>query len=352
MSYSEYSTDALEQEILAHCQERSRLDSEDIEVLEELDRRQIASADGCRSLAEWYSMKFDVGLDTARKTVRTMRRTERRPELRHALAEGTSFDRVEALSKIHDDIGLMEHLDIGGLRRESARRARISADDEHRTAKERFLVLQPSLDESWWKLWGGLDGPSGAIVEKVLTEKADQLPAFPDGTTGDVSWRKATALVEVCTSDDPPPAQVTIFVDAKEAVESKGQAGVVLESGPKVGAVALEAILCNTTTEVIAKTEDGRLMEYGRRRRTVPPALKRAIIHRDGGVCAADGCESRYRLEAHHTILWSEGGTTNPDDLLTLCWFHHRVVVHERGFELFRHKDHGRIRFRRPDRCN
>jgi hypothetical protein len=93
VNYSEYSTDSLEQEILAHCQERSRLDGEDIEILHELDRRQTASADGCRSLAEWYSMRFDAGLDTARKIVRTMRRTEHRPELRDALAEGTSFDR-------------------------------------------------------------------------------------------------------------------------------------------------------------------------------------------------------------------------------------------------------------------
>ena len=152
----------------------------------------------------------------------------------------------------------------------------------------------------------------------------------------------------MCSSDYPPPASVTVFVDAREAAVSDGEAGVVLESGPRVGAEALEAILCDATTEITARTEDGRIMEYGRRSRTVPPALRRAVFHRDGGTCAADGCDSRYRLEAHHIIPWSQGGRTDPDNLIALCWFHHHVVIHERGFQLFRHPQHGRIRFRKP----
>ena len=93
-----------------------------------------------------------------------------------------SFDRVEALSKIPEDVGLLEGLDVAGVSGEAARRVRITAEDEHRSADDRFLVLQPSLDESWWKIWGGLDGPSGALVDKVLTEGADRLPVLPDGT--------------------------------------------------------------------------------------------------------------------------------------------------------------------------
>lgn len=268
-----------------------------------------------------------------------------------ALAKGeATFDRVEALSRIAEDVGLLEHLDVAGVRREAARRIRITTEDEFRTADERFLVIQPSLDESWWKLWGGLDGASGALVDKVLTEASDRIPEFPDGTRGDSSWRKATALVELCTSDEPPPAQVTVFVDAAQAVTSNGQSGVVLEAGPRVGAAALAGILCDATTEVIARTGDGRFMEYGRRLRTAPPSLRRAILHRDGDACAGDGCLSRYRLEAHHIVPWSQGGRTDPDNLITLCWFHHHVVVHERGFEPFRHPDHGRVRFRNPNR--
>jgi hypothetical protein len=102
-------------------------------------------------------------------------------------------------------------------------------------------VLQPNLDESWFRLWGGLDGYSGAIVDKVLSETADNLPDPPDGTKPDLSWRKATALVETLTSDEPPPAQVTVIVDAHHATDAETGGG--LESGVRVGRQALQAIV-------------------------------------------------------------------------------------------------------------
>jgi hypothetical protein len=313
------STDQLERRMLDRRALVARLAAEDFADLNEIDRRQVATGDGCKSLSEWVAARFDLGLDTARRMVRTMRRAAGRPDLTCALSDGVSFDRVEALSRTPEDVGLLEHMDVGGVRREAARRARISAADERRSARDRFLVMQPSLDESWWKVWGGLDGPSGSLVDKVLTEKGDDLPIIPDGATGDGSWRKATALVEVCSNGGMPPAQVTVFVDATEAAGTGGQAGVTLGSGPRVGAEALQAVLCDAVTEVIALTHDGRPLEYGRSSRTVPPRLRRVILHRDGGVCAADGCDSRYRLEAHHVVPWSRGGTTDPENLTTLC---------------------------------
>jgi hypothetical protein len=272
-----------------------------------------------------------------------------RPHLLEALAAGeVTFDRVEALSRIGENVGLLEHLDVAGVRREAAKRARITSSDEYRTAEDRFLILQPSLDESWWRLFGGLDGASGSIVDKVLNEIADQLPTLPDGSRGDSSWRRATALVQLAVTDDPPPAQVTVFVDTQHATPTNGQAGVVLEAGPRIGREALEAILCDSITEITAKGEDGTPIRYGRRSRIIPPALRRAILHRDANTCTGDGCPSHHRLQIHHIIPWSQGGPTDPDNLITLCWFHHHIVVHEQGFQIHRHPKHGRIRFQRP----
>ena len=343
------STDQLEQRMLARQADISRLTAEQLLDLEELDYRQVATADGCRSLSEWATARLDLHPDTAKTLVRTMRRTAERPDLREALATGEiTFDRMEALSRIPDEVGLLDHLDVAGVRREAANRARISAEDEYRTARDQFLILQPSLDESWWKLWGGLDGATGALVDKTISEKADDLPLLPDGSRGDSSWRKAMALAELCVSDDPPPAQLTVFVDTTQATPSNGEAGVVLEAGPRIGRDALEAILCDAVTEVTAHSEDGTPMVYGRRTRTIPPALRRAIIHRDGNSCTGDGCPSTHRLQIHHIIPWSQGGTTDPENLITLCWFHHQIIVHQRGFQPYHHPDHGRIRFRKP----
>ncbi|MGB7860837.1 MAG: HNH endonuclease, partial [Acidimicrobiia bacterium] len=262
----------------------------------------------------------------------------------------TSIDRVEALARIGDEVGLLSHLDVSGVRAEAASRARLEAKIEFQAACDRFLVLQPSLDESWWKLWGGLDGPSGAIVDKVLNEIADRLPALPDGSRGESSWRKATALVESMISDQRPPAQVTVFVDAQEAAPTSGSAGVRLEAGPKVGIQAIASVLCDAVTEVIVRRDDGRYMEYGRKSRTAPPGLKKALFDKHLHMCAADGCDSRSRLEAHHVIPWAEGGSTNEENMTLLCWFHHHVVVHERGYRIARHPDHGRVRFDSPNR--
>jgi 5-methylcytosine-specific restriction endonuclease McrA len=282
--------------------------------------------------------------------VRTIRRTESRPDLREALVSGeASLDRIEALPKIMRDVGLLPHREVAGVRGEAAKQTRVTAAEERRTASEQFPVMQPSLDESWWKLWGGLDGPLGSLVDKVLTERADELSLLPDGVRGEASWRRAGALTELCVSGDAPPVQVTVFVDADQASETNGESGVVLDAGAKVGRQALQAILCDATTEVIARSEDGRPMEYGRHQRTAPPGLKRAILHRDANTCAADGCGSRCRLEIHHKTPRSDGGETNPDDLVTPCWFHHHVVVHQRGYLLYTHPDTGRVRFRQPE---
>ena len=100
------------------------------------------------------------------------------------------------------------------------------------------LFVQYTLDETWVRIQGGMDGHSASIVDKALTEAADAQPDLADGTRGDRSWRRATALVELCATGDSPPAQVTVFVDAGEATVSNGEAGVMFEAGPKVGVQA------------------------------------------------------------------------------------------------------------------
>ena len=349
MGLRELSIDEREQRLIAAEREIGRLRELQLQDLAVLDVAQIAAVDGCRSLSEWVSGRLDMGAETAKTLVRTMRRLQDRPDLQEQLAAGgVSFDRVEALSRILGDVGFMEWADVAGVRREAAKRSRIRAEDEQRAAGNRYLAMQPNLDETSWRLWGELDGYSGAMVDKVLSDAADALPTFPDQSTGAQGWRRATALVQCLTSDDPPPGQVTVIVDAAEAAGTAGEAGVVLDSGARVGQQALQAILCDAATEVIARTEDGRFMDYGRRQRTAPPALKRALLARAGFRCQADGCDSRQRLQIHHLIQWSRGGRTDQDHLVVLCWFHHHVVVHERGYEIYQHPRHGRIRFRKP----
>ena len=91
--------------------------------------------------------------------------------------------------------------------------------------------------------------------------------------------------------------------------------------------------------------QDGRLLEVDARTRTIPPALRRALHHRDRG-CRFPGCGVRFG-QGHHLGCWAQGGPTTLSNLALLCRRHHRAV-HEEGYQVERRSD-GKLRFRRPD---
>jgi hypothetical protein len=91
---------------------------------------------------------------------------------------------------------------------------------------------------------------------------------------------------------------------------------------------------------------DGRVTEVGARTRTIPPALRRALQHRDRG-CRFPGCGVRFG-QGHHIRHWAHRGTTTLSNLALLCRRHHRAV-HEEGYGVERQPD-GELCFRRPDR--
>lgn len=90
---------------------------------------------------------------------------------------------------------------------------------------------------------------------------------------------------------------------------------------------------------------DGRVVEVGARTRTIPPALRRALRHRDRG-CRFPGCGLRL-VQGHHIHHWAQGGPTTLSNLALLCRRHHRAV-HEEGFQVDRQPD-GELRFRHPN---
>jgi hypothetical protein len=81
----------------------------------------------------------------------------------------------------------------------------------------------------------------------------------------------------------------------------------------------LDLLLCTGKVEINLVTSEGRLVEVGEAFSYLSPRLRRHVLARDGG-CTVDGCESRYRLEAHHVITRSEGGNHHPGNLATVCW--------------------------------
>ena len=335
--------DQIEQELQREESRIARSRGRQMLLLAVADAMQLQTADGCRSLREWAAGRLDISVDTASKLTATSRRLQTAPEVARQLIEGEiTFDRAEAMSRIPEDgrNDALQGADIRGLHQIAARHRQAAEENGHHSHRSQYLAIQPNLDESMWKMWGVLDGYSGAVVDKVLTEVADQVPPLPDGLRPGLGYRRAVALTTICEESRPGAGStplITVFVDEN---------GANLAAGTPIGAQILDRIACSANLEVI-RTSDGRPLAMGRRSRVIPNRLRRFILHRDGG-CTADGCTSCYRLEAHHVIPWSEGGPTDPENLATLCWFHHHVVVHGWGYRIDPRLGMSRIRFIKP----
>ncbi|MBK7536884.1 MAG: HNH endonuclease [Myxococcales bacterium] len=85
-------------------------------------------------------------------------------------------------------------------------------------------------------------------------------------------------------------------------------------------------------TVAAATATDATPLSVGRKTRTIPAALKRALLLRDR-TCRFPGCDHRLFLEGHHLQHWADGGETNLDNLALLCSLHH-AYVHERGYRI------------------
>ncbi|MEN8234161.1 MAG: DUF222 domain-containing protein [Actinomycetota bacterium] len=346
-SIDELTADAIEQQMIAAESIIAQARTAQMTLLREVDRRQMPLADGCRTLPEWVAGRLDVSPDTAKTLVATSRRLEALPTVHATASRGSiSYDRCAAISRVaepSEDAEIADDLaiyDVAGIWRLAAQRRRLTRDDERRAFRDRYLLAQPNLDESSWRVHGTLPALAGRTFVDALEARADTLPndVFEARSTryADALW--AMSLDSLAGGDgasvESATPLLTVFVDANDAVPTNAEAGVVIESGPRVGPDTLEAIICAGAIEVTARATDGAPLAMGRRSRIVPPRLRRFVLHRDGGVCTIEGCTSRYRLESHHIVPWFQGGATDAGNLTTLCWFHHHVVIHGRGFTI------------------
>jgi 5-methylcytosine-specific restriction endonuclease McrA len=216
-------------------------------------------------------------------------------------------------------------------------------------------------------LKGRLEPEVGALVMQALAAARESLyqrareRARASGGFGDVSaetppvsQQQADALALLAETalhhglDPGAPGeryQVVVHVDAPVLADPEQPGQSVLEGGARVSAETSQRLACDASRVVMRHDEEGRLLEIGARTRTIPPALRRALHHRDQG-CRFPGCGLRF-TQGHHLRHWAHGGPTTLSNLALLCRRHHRAV-HEEGYQVARLPD-GALQFRRPD---
>ena len=101
-------------------------------------------------------------------------------------------------------------------------------------------------------------------------------------------------------------------------------------------------LACDASLVQIVEDAFGRTLDVGRKTRSIPPAIRRALQSRDRA-CRVPGCTHTRYLDGHHIQHWADGGATRLSNLVLLCRFHHRQV-HEGRIDV-RVLDDGVLRF-------
>ncbi len=347
-----------------------------LDLIREFDARGGWNS-GFRSCAAWLSWRVGLDLGAARERVRVARALGTLPLLAQALARGElSYAKVRALTRVATPETEARLLGVGraataahverivrGWRCVDRRAEAREAAQRHRS---RGLRVYQDAD-GMVVVRGRLEPEVGALLMQALAAACETLyqrarrPAEEAGR-GDVSaetppsmaQKQADALALLAETalhhelDPGAPGeryQVVVHVDA-EALSDKDHAGQsVLEGGTRVSAETSRRLACDASRVVMRHDAAGRLVEIGARTRTIPPALRRALHHRDQG-CRFPGCGIRFG-QGHHIRHWTHGGPTTLSNLAMLCNRHHRAV-HEEGFQVARGPD-GALHFRRPN---
>jgi hypothetical protein len=290
---------------------------------------------------------LDVSVVTARDLLEAARRTPELSEQMGRLESGEwSFDRAAATASLigagadATTLETAESRDVAGVRRLKSLQVRITRRSEAEAFEQRHVRAWPSLDEAAGFLSAQLAGTDWQTVTTALDRRGDLLPRDAVVTA---EQRRADALVALAhdfldgrltgSAVGGGSSVVSVMIDPRLAAATRGEAGVMIPGGPRVGPATLDEIMCEGSVEVLVAADSGVPLAVGPTTRVVPPKIRRYVLARDGG-CVVDGCKSRYRLEVHHVLPRSEHGTHDPENLVTLCWYHHHVAIHGRRMRI------------------
>ncbi|GAA1849285.1 hypothetical protein GCM10009772_28220 [Pseudonocardia alni subsp. carboxydivorans] len=189
----------------------------------------------------------------------------------------------------------------------------------------------------------GWDGPDPHEQARRTEERT------PGAVVDTLAARRADALLDLVVREpgaagaavvERGAARVTVVVDA-------GTGTARLAGGPEIAASTAERLACDARARVLLTDRAANRMYLGRSRRLASPAQIAALTADGGGSCRFPGCHHTRHLHAHHVRHWLRGGSTDIDNLVLLCSFHHRLV-HDHGYLVLRPPGEDWL-FHRPD---
>jgi Domain of unknown function (DUF222)/HNH endonuclease len=347
-------------ELLARLTEvfgaKASAEGEIVVILGELDRRRAFDDEGATSSSSWVAERFGVSGPSARAMSHVGRKAAALPHLVGALCEGEiSFDKLRAVADVatsESDADLCEQAQrcsvrqlVDVARSEAARRRGRSgsgsgsgsgtgagSDHDRRYLRCNDALRTMSLQlapESYAEAKACLVAQAKAIHSEGET-RWDQrlcdgfLALIRSATAGSTS-RSTTASPHVVVLHVPLDALVDEDAEGTELVAE-------LEHGGLVDAQTIQRLACDATVAVAVDDDVGRTMYEGRSRRFPSDAQRREVVRRDRR-CRFPGCHASTFTNVHHIVPWQAGGTTDLENLVLVCEFHHHRV-HRKGWSM------------------
>jgi len=310
------------------------------------DRNEGWKPAGQATCAHWLSEVTGHDLGTAREHVRVARALQALPETGAAMGRGAlSFAQVRALSRVAtpenetDLLELAEGCTAAVLERVVRAWKKHDRKDEAEWERQchasRSLSVSPG-DDGMYEVRGRVDPEVGAVLMRALEAASDALYRNERGggsppptlSTSDrdrhleAARRRADAIgllaeraLAAGFGEDDPDAptsgsraeryQVVLYVEPR-TLSAEGEPGTSeLPDGTRVSAETSRRVACDSGMIRLERGSDGSVLDVGRKTRTIPPALRRALEARDRG-CRFPGCGSRF-TEAHHVVHWADG---------------------------------------------
>jgi hypothetical protein len=328
---------------------------------------------GALSCAHWLSWRIGLDPMTAREKVRVARALGGLPSIDEALQRGKlSYAKVRALTRVATAENQARLLDLAlcstGAQLERICRSfrRVIADQlpGDPTLDERRYVSERTLPSGMVRVEAVLHPDEAALVMKAIeAARAGARETRDRGASEDVSaetparptMSKPDALVQVAESflahgqaAGTGGDRYQIFVHLQQdPLAPDGTLAATLDDGTRVPAETFRRIACDASLVGVTHDAAGNPLDVGRRTRTIPSALRRALWSRDRG-CRFPSCANTHHVHAHHIDHWAHGGETSLDNLVLLCGTHHRLL-HEGGIHVTRTAD-GRLEFRDSER--
>jgi hypothetical protein len=335
--------------------------------------RDVGGAGG-DDLGAWLAFRCGLSSREGREYLRVAEALEELPATRAAFARGElSFAKLRALTRVAtaaSEAGLLELASaltasqleraLRAYRQVTSTEARESHELEYLDyywEEDGSLVLRARLAaEEGTILVRALDVFRERVCERRREEASARASQDASAATVDppVNFEpprppNVEAVLELAeralAAPDAPSeerAHLVVHVDAATlAVDAPGRSE--LEHGPVLSAETARRLACDAERRTQLE-RDGLPLSVGRTRRTVPPKLRRLLEARDMGSCRFPGCTRQRHLQAHHRLHWAKGGETSLENLVLLCFHHHRLV-HEGGYTLEQDEE-GELRFR------